>query len=33
MANFREYGFSDVIAKPYKSKKLSEVLHRVMNNE
>jgi len=30
MADFREYGFSGVIAKPYRIKELSEVLHRVM---
>ncbi len=33
MANFREYGFSDVIAKPYRSKELSEVLYRVTNDK
>jgi PAS domain S-box-containing protein len=30
MADFRKYGFMGVIAKPYKIKELSEVLHRVM---
>ena len=31
MAEFREYGFSGFIAKPYKIKELSEVLHSVIN--
>ena len=30
MAEFREYGFKGVIAKPYKIEELSEVLHRVI---
>ncbi len=30
MADFRKYGFVGVIAKPYKIKELSEVLHRVI---
>jgi len=30
MADFRKYGFMGVIAKPYKIKELSEVLHKVM---
>ena len=30
MADFRKYGFRDVITKPYRNKELSEVLHRVM---
>ena len=30
MGNFEEYGFKDVIAKPYKVKELSEALHRVI---
>jgi signal transduction histidine kinase/ActR/RegA family two-component response regulator len=31
MANFREYGFTDVMAKPYKLQDVSQVLHRVLN--
>ncbi len=31
MADFRKYGFSGAIAKPYRIKELSEVLHEVMN--
>ena len=31
MADFREYGFSGVIAKPYKMSKLNSVLHDVIN--
>jgi len=31
MANFRQYGFSSAIAKPYKINALSEVLHNVIN--
>ncbi len=30
LANFREYGFKGVVAKPYKTMELSEVLHRVI---
>ena len=30
MADFRKYGFSDAIAKPYEIRELSEVLHRVI---
>ena len=29
MANFMEYGFKGVVAKPYKLKELSEVVHKV----
>jgi len=32
MADFREHGFSGVIAKPYKIKDLSEILHRVIGS-
>ncbi|MDI6793446.1 MAG: PAS domain S-box protein [bacterium] len=32
MANFREYGFSAVLAKPYKIKNLSETLNKVLKN-
>jgi PAS domain S-box-containing protein len=32
MADFRKYGFSDVIAKPYRTRELSQVLHRVMSD-
>ena len=32
MANFRHYGFSNTIAKPYRVKALSEVLHEVMSS-
>jgi PAS domain S-box-containing protein len=32
MTDFRKYGFSGVIAKPYRIKELSEVLHRVMQD-
>jgi len=31
MAGFREYGFNGAIAKPYKIREMSEVLHRVIN--
>ena len=31
MANFRQYGFSNAIAKPYKVVVISEVLHEVIN--
>ncbi len=31
LANFTEYGFKGVVAKPYKIRELSEVLHRVTN--
>jgi len=31
MADFRKYGFSGVLAKPYRIKELSEVLHKVVN--
>jgi two-component system, cell cycle sensor histidine kinase and response regulator CckA len=31
MADFRTHGFSGVVAKPYDAKKLSHVLHEVMN--
>ncbi len=30
MANFAEYGFKGVVAKPYKARELSEVLHKVI---
>jgi DNA-binding NarL/FixJ family response regulator len=30
MANFRQYGFSGVLAKPYSMTELSEVLRRVL---
>ncbi|MFC1716250.1 PAS domain S-box protein [Candidatus Poribacteria bacterium] len=30
VANFREYGFRGFVAKPYKTRELSEVLHRVI---
>ncbi len=33
MANFTEYGFSGVIAKPYRVVELSKVLHRVLDRE
>ena len=32
MANFAEYGFDDVIAKPYTVDKLREVLHRALGH-
>ena len=32
MSNFREYGFSGVISKPYKIQELSEILNRVIKN-
>lgn len=31
MANFKEYGFKDMIAKPYKIEELNQVLQRVIN--
>ncbi len=31
MADFREYGFRDVVVKPYRLRELSEVMARVMN--
>ena len=31
LANFREYGFKGVIAKPYKIRELSEILHGVIS--
>lgn len=30
MADFRKYGFSDVVAKPYKLNELGEALHKVI---
>lgn len=33
MADFKKYGFSGVIAKPYKTKELSEVLHKAIMGE
>jgi hypothetical protein len=30
MSNFREYGFSGVISKPYKIYELSEILNRII---
>lgn len=33
MADFREYGFRDIIAKPYRIMDLSKVLHRVITGE
>ena len=33
MADFREYGFCDIIAKPYRIMDLSKVLHRVITGE
>ncbi|MEW6109371.1 MAG: PAS domain S-box protein [Nitrospirota bacterium] len=33
MADFRRFGFSEVIAKPYKLVELSEVLYKVINSE
>ena len=32
MANYRDYGFRDIITKPYQIEDLSEVLHRVLGN-
>ncbi|MFC1712970.1 PAS domain S-box protein [Candidatus Poribacteria bacterium] len=32
LANFSEYGFRDLIAKPYKTHELSEILHRVIKS-
>ena len=32
MTRFQQYGFKDVLAKPYKARELSVVLHRVMND-
>ncbi|WP_051305411.1 isochorismatase family protein [Desulfogranum mediterraneum] len=32
MANYSEYGFKDIVAKPYTISDLSEVLNRVLNN-
>jgi DNA-binding NarL/FixJ family response regulator len=31
MAEYKQYGFSGVIAKPFRIKDLSEVVHRVIN--
>jgi CheY-like chemotaxis protein len=31
MSDFRKYGFSGVLAKPYRIRELSEVLHKVVN--
>jgi PAS domain S-box-containing protein len=31
MANFKDYGFCDVVAKPYKIQELSQALHRVIS--
>jgi CheY-like chemotaxis protein len=31
MANFKDYGFCDVVAKPYKVQELSQALHRVIS--
>ena len=31
MANYKEYGFKGVIAKPYKMKELSQVLHNILS--
>ncbi|MGB9595346.1 MAG: PAS domain S-box protein [Candidatus Poribacteria bacterium] len=33
MSNYKEYGFKEVIAKPFKVKELSETLHRVINDQ
>jgi len=33
MSGFKEYGFSDMIIKPYRARGLSEVLHRVIARE
>ncbi len=30
MAEYRKFGFSGVVVKPYKIKELSEVLHKVL---
>jgi len=30
MAEFRKYGFRDVIKKPYRIREISEVIHRVL---
>jgi len=32
MAHYRDYGFRDIITKPYQIEDLSEVLHRVLDN-
>ncbi len=32
MSNFKEYGFSGVVSKPYEIKKLSEVLHKIIKS-
>jgi two-component system, cell cycle sensor histidine kinase and response regulator CckA len=33
MSDFRNHGFKDVIAKPYRISELSEVVHRIINTE
>jgi CheY-like chemotaxis protein len=33
MANFRSYGFAEVIVKPYKISELGKVLHRALNGD
>jgi len=33
MANYKEYGFKEVIKKPYKIKLLSEILKKVIQNK
>lgn len=33
MANYKQYGFSGIIAKPYKIEELGRVLHNVLKNE
>jgi DNA-binding NarL/FixJ family response regulator len=32
MTDFKEFGFSGVVAKPYTAEELSETLSRVLNN-